>query len=59
VLWDEIAAYMIEVGGWTAKNQPRWWQFWRRRTFDPGKALAQVESPELKKIIEAEYRKMK
>jgi len=42
-----------------ARNKPRWWQFWRRRSvFDAKQALEQVENPELKKIIEANYRKM-
>ena len=56
--WDEIDADMKKVAAWTAKNEPRWWQFWRRRTFNAEKALTQVESPVLKKIIESNYRKM-
>jgi hypothetical protein len=59
VAWDEIDAYMIKVAAWTAKNEPRWWQFWRRRVFNAQKALTQVESPALRKIIESDYRKMK
>jgi hypothetical protein len=58
VVWDEVDAYMKRVAEWTVQNQPRWWQFWRRRAFDAKRALAQVESPELRKIIEANYRKM-
>jgi hypothetical protein len=60
VVWDEIDAYMKKVAAWTARNESRWWQVWRRRrVFNAEKALAQVESPALKKIIESEYRKMK
>jgi len=58
VVWDEVDAYTQRVAVWTAQQKPRWWQFWRRRTgFDSTKALKQVESPELRKIIEAEFRK--
>jgi hypothetical protein len=58
VAWDDIRAYIDRVDAWSAQQKPRWWQFWRRRkVFDPEKALAQVESPELKKIIESMYRK--
>lgn len=59
VVWDEIDAGMKRVAAWQARNKPRWWQFWRRRSaFDAKQALEQVENPELKKIIEANYRKM-
>ena len=59
VLWDEVDAGMKRVAAWEARNKPRWWQFWRRRrVFDAKRALEQVENPELKKIIEANYRKM-
>ncbi len=58
VLWDEVDAFTQRVAAWTAQQRPRWWQFWRRRSeFDSTKALRQVESPELRKVIEAEYRK--
>jgi hypothetical protein len=60
VLWEEVDAGMKRVSEWETRNRPRWWQFWRRRrVFDAKKALAEVESPELKKIIEANYRKMR
>jgi hypothetical protein len=59
VLWDEVDAGMKRVAAWEARNKPRWWQFWRRRrVFDAKQALEQVENPELKKIIEANSRKM-
>jgi hypothetical protein len=59
VVWDEVDAGMKRVAAWAARNKPRWWQFWRwRRAFDAKQALEQVENPELKKIIEANYRKM-
>jgi len=59
VVWDEVDAHMKRVAAWGARNKPRWWQFWRRRrAFDAKQALEQVENPELKKIIEANYRKM-
>jgi hypothetical protein len=36
-----------------AKLQPRWWQFWRKRDRrTPRELLSEVESPELRKIIE-------
>lgn len=36
-----------------ARQQPRWWQFWRKRkTRSPKELLNQVENPELRKIIE-------
>jgi hypothetical protein len=58
VVWDEVDAFTRRVAAWTAQQKPRWWQFWRRCSgFDSTKALRQVESPELRKIIEAEYRK--
>jgi hypothetical protein len=57
-LWDEVDAGMKRVAAWEEKQIPKWWQFWRkRRVIDVEKALSQVESPELRKIIEAEYRK--
>lgn len=60
VVWDEVDAYMKRVATCEAQNRPRWWQFWRRRrVFNVQRALEEVESPELKKIIEANYRKMK
>ena len=59
VVWDEVHAGMKRVAAWEARNKPRWWQFWRRRrVFNAKQALEQVENPELKKIIEANYRKM-
>ena len=60
VVWDEVDAGMGRVAAWAARNKPRWWQFWRRRrVFDAKQALAEVENPELRKIIEANYRKMR
>jgi hypothetical protein len=48
---------MKRVAAWQQTQKPKWWQFWRkRRTFDAEKALSQVQSPELRKILEAEYR---
>jgi hypothetical protein len=58
-VWDEIDAYMRRVAVWSDQQMPRWWQFWRRKAFDPGKALPQVENPELRKIIESSYRKLR
>jgi len=59
VVWDEVDAGMKRAASWAARNKPRWWQFWqRRRVFNAKRALEQVENPELKKIIEANYRKM-
>ena len=58
IVWSEVDAFTQRVAVWTAQQRPRWWQFWLRRSgFDSTKALAQVESPELRKIIEAQYRK--
>jgi len=60
VVWDEVDAFAERVAAWAAQQRPRWWQFWRRRSgFDSTKALRQVESPELRKIIEADYRRRK
>ncbi len=58
VSWDEVDEGMRRVAEWTREqNRPRWWQFWRRWTdFNPKKALAEVESPELKRILEGEFR---
>ena len=57
-LWDEVDASTKRVAAWEEKQIAKWWQFWRkRRVIDVEKALSQVESPELRKIIEAEYRK--
>jgi len=59
-LWDEVDEGMKRVAAWTEQNKPRWWQFWRRRhDFDAKQALEQDENPELRKIIEANYRRMK
>jgi len=59
VVWDEIDEGMKRVAAWAARNKSRWWQFWRRRpAFDAKRALEEVENPELRKIIEANYRKM-
>jgi hypothetical protein len=58
VVWDKVDAFTQRVADWTAQQKPQRWQFWRRRRgFDSTKALRQVESPELRKIIEAQYRK--
>jgi NTP pyrophosphatase (non-canonical NTP hydrolase) len=58
IVWNEVDVFTQRVAVWTAQQKPRWWQFWRHRSgFDSTKALAQVESPELRKVIEAQYRK--
>jgi len=58
VVWEEVDAFMRRVAQWTEQQKPRWWQFWRRRrVFDAEKALSRAENPELRKIIEANYRK--
>lgn len=57
-VWDEVDAFMNRVAAWQEKQRPKWWQFWRKRkTLDVEKALAQVQSPELRKIMESEYRR--
>jgi hypothetical protein len=57
-LWDEVDAGMKRVGAWQEAQKPKWWQFWQRRKgFDAGNALSQVQSPELRKILESEFRK--
>jgi hypothetical protein len=49
---------MKRVAAWQQTQKPKWWQFWRiRKAFDAEKALFQVQSPELRKILEAEYRR--
>lgn len=59
VAWDGAESGARKIAAWTASQRPRWWQFWRRlRRFDPNVALAKVENPELRKIIEQAYRKM-
>ena len=56
--WDEVDRGMQKVAAWASGRKPRWWQFWRRRrNFEPGTALTQVENPELRKIIEQMCRK--
>ena len=58
VVWDEVDAHMLRVAAWEERQKPRWWQFLRRRNaFDAEKSLSQVENPELRKIIESNYRK--
>jgi hypothetical protein len=60
VVWDEVDAFTQRVAAWTAQQKPRWWQFWRRRIgFDASKTLLKIENPQLRKIIEADYRKIK
>jgi hypothetical protein len=59
-IWDEVDEGMKRVAAWEEQNRPRWWQFWRRRpAFDAKQALAEVKNPELKKIIEANFRRMR
>jgi hypothetical protein len=54
VVWGGVDAFMKQVAASAARNRPRWWQFWRRRSaFDVERALGQIENPELRKIIEA------
>jgi hypothetical protein len=55
VTWDEVDAGMRKVALWEQRQRPKWWQFWRRRPFDAEKALSQVESPELRKILESTF----
>jgi hypothetical protein len=56
-IWDEVDEGMKRVAAWQQTQKPKWWQFWRKRkTFDAETALSQVQSPELRKILEAEYR---
>lgn len=58
VIWDEVDDYMRRVIAWNEKQRPKWWQFWKKRKrINVGKALAGVQSPELRKIIEADFRK--
>jgi hypothetical protein len=57
IAWDEVDRGMQKVAAWASKQKPRWWQFWRRRSFDSHAALSQVENPELRRIIEQTYRK--
>ena len=60
VVWDEVDANMRRVAAWETQNRRPWWQFWRRRrVFNAEQALKEVENAELKKIIEANYRKMR
>jgi len=59
VIWDKIDAYMQRVAEWTQQQKRPWWQFWRRKSFDYKTALSQVENPELRKIIESSYRKVR
>ena len=56
-LWDKVDVNIQKVAAWAEQRKPRWWQFWRRRAFDSERALAHVENPELRKIIESTYRK--
>lgn len=57
-IWDEVDEGLKRVAAWQQTQKPKWWQFWRKRkTFDAEKALLQVASPELRKILEAEYRR--
>ena len=59
VVWDQVDAFAQRVAAAAVHQKHRWWQFWRRRSaFDAEKALSQVENPELRKIIEADYRKI-
>jgi hypothetical protein len=58
VVWDHVDEFMKRVAAAAARNKPRWWQFWRRRSaFDVESALGQIENPELRKIFEANYRR--
>lgn len=57
-LWDEVDAGVKRVAAWQEAQKPKWWQFWRKRGgFELEKALSQVQSPELRKILESEYRR--
>jgi len=60
IAWDEVDSFMGRVAARAAQKRPRWWQFWRRRSvFDAQKALEHVENPELRKMIESDFRKIK
>lgn len=57
-VWEQVDIFTQRVAAWQHRQRPRWWQFWRRsKTFNSQKAISQVESPELRKIIESTYRK--
>jgi hypothetical protein len=59
VVWEAADAFTKRKAAQVARNKPHWWQFWRRRpVFDADQALKEVENPELRKIIEANYRKI-
>jgi hypothetical protein len=55
--WEDLNDFWLRVGSEQERQKPRWWEFWRRRPFDYEKALAKVESPELKRVFESNYRK--
>ena len=58
IVWNNADLGMKKVAAWASSQKPRWWQFWHRpKTFDHEAALAKVENPELRKIIEQMYRK--
>lgn len=57
-IWDEVDAGVRRVAAWQQTQKPKWWQFWRKRkALDVERALSQVQSPELRKILESEYRR--
>lgn len=56
--WREVEAGMRRVAQWAVKHyRQHWWQLWRPKPFDAGKALSQVENPALREIIETMYAK--
>lgn len=57
-VWDEVDAGVKRVAESEKKQQPKWWQFWKkRRVVDIEKAIREVENPDLKKLLEADFRK--
>ncbi len=58
LVWDQIDAGMQKISLLQKGKKPRWWQFWRDpETLDPEEALSQIQSPDLRKMIETIYRK--
>ena len=56
--WDQVDEGLKRIIAQQKTQKPKWWQFWRKREgFDVEQALAAVQNPELRKIIETEFRK--
>lgn len=57
-LWRETNVAMQRVAQWAVRHyRNHWWQFWRPRRVDLHQILSRVENPELRKMIESNYRK--